>query len=68
MKIEKGVKLPPPKREYPLEEMKRGDSFLLKDRNERSIRTMVSRWNERYYPRRFVVRKVEDGLRIWRER
>jgi len=67
-KLETNIPIPPGRTEYPVETMAVGDSFLLKGKKERSVRSQVTRWNSRLSPKRFIVRKVEEGLRVWREK
>lgn len=69
--IEKGVALPKGKRaekstKYPFKSMEVGDSFLVPDgTNVVSLRAHASA-SGRALGRRFSVRLVEQGVRIWR--
>ncbi len=70
MTIDKGIPIPSPKNPlsiYPWHDMAVGDSFLAPPTiNERSFRTVVSKINKRSVEH-FVVRKMPDGLRVWRD-
>jgi len=67
IKIEKGIPLPGfNRRSYPWVELKKGESFLVKTANQ-GLRTQASR-AARAYGRKFAVRKVEGGMRVWRVR
>ena len=53
-------------RKYPWLEMKRGDSFYVNGPTTRnSISTSASHASRRYQ-RRFTVRKLAQGFRVWR--
>lgn len=77
-KIEKGVKVPPPKggphgaSKYPLAALTPGDSFFVKDgRDVRlisaclggSIRNHIRNRNPKA---RFTLRTMDGGVRVWR--
>ena len=70
-KIDKGVPLPQPRRKYPLDKMKVGDSFFLPvetprtkviDNRIRSTLYSTSR-NQNIH---ITIRKVQGGFRVWR--
>jgi len=67
--IEKGVPMPPPvaKRGFMgvAREMEVGDSFVI-PMSVASARNFAGNCNRVLGPKRFVSRKVDDGLRIWR--
>ena len=73
VKMEKGVEIPPieyvRKPLYPYAQMQVGDSFCLPadeaGKVERSIRASAYR-HSRVKGGKFVVRAVEDGIRVWR--
>lgn len=63
--IESGVPIPP-RPGYPFKQLKVGDSFLLpEDANERILRIRAASVGTRL-GRKFSVRKVEGGFRVWR--
>jgi len=53
---------------YPFADMQEGDSFLITDRKKAdSARVASLRFTKRQRPDwSFVMRRVEDGWRIWR--
>lgn len=63
IKIEKDIPIPKNRRKqkYPWHDMEVGDSFLIQ-RNTLSMGAV----NDRYSPKKFIARKVENGVRIWR--
>lgn len=65
--IEKGIEIPQPKgnRKYPWKEMKVGDSFFLKGGGHSTIYPAASYAGTRNN-KKFVVRAVEGGIRVWR--
>lgn len=71
--IEDGISIPKKerKRKYPWLEMKNGQSFHIdhddvpKQKNGHYV-SIVAPANRRYAPKKFVSRKDETGLRIWR--
>ena len=76
-KIEKGIPIPVSKtvtrqgrgrdRLYPWAEMQVGDSFFVPGEAKRiGVASHASAVCKRYAPKRFVSRKVEGGVRIWR--
>jgi hypothetical protein len=82
-RIEHGKKVPPISRPAPtntmsraaatMNELKKGDSFLVKDpidaiRAAKVMRDLQRRERERSGTRLFTSRKIADGVRIWRTR
>ena len=74
-KIEKGIPIPEKRTRmggsiYPFDKMKVGDSFHLGDkaRNYGEAHTVMIKayLYGRYHNKKFSVRKVEDGYRVWR--
>lgn len=65
-KVEKGVPLPPPRAIYPWSEMEVGDSFFVDDPRMRDLVRRAAAWERRRSGKRFTVRKVRGGLRVWR--
>jgi hypothetical protein len=69
-KIEKGIKIPEffCHRKYPLSEMEVGDSFFVEGTlKKNTINTAVSWWSKRKgNTRKFTIRKVDGGIRVWR--
>lgn len=72
IKIEKGIAIPTPSGrgapKYPWHEMEIGDSFFLKKDVVPMSRmySHISQANKRYAPKKFTLRKLENGVRIWR--
>jgi len=76
-KIEKGIPIPKIKRLNPncrvvplyiWIEMEIGDSFFIPNRDGSSMGYVLKHINKRYAPKRFIVRTLEGGSRIWRKR
>ena len=74
-KIEKGITKPErsrgPGREaiYPWRSMKVGDSFFVPiGETYKGIRGAASSATQRLAPKRFSARKVEGGIRVWRDK
>lgn len=75
-KIERGIKIPPRRHggkleKYPFAKMKVGDSFFVQDRDpKRAVLRLnsVSYSAGKRYGYRFVVRREDDGARVWRVR
>ena len=74
-KIEKGIIIHKAKKglKYPFQQMEIGDSFLFDEKYSREAMTKMSNagraWagkNKNCTHYRFIVRKVEDNIRIWR--
>lgn len=69
--IDRKVPLPKPQRgpraKYPFRTMKKGDSFLVssKARNEFNVRC-ASYMASRRLKVKFTVRRVPEGIRVWR--
>jgi len=65
-KIEKGVVVPKgDKTGYPFDKMELQDSFLVPDGKRSRISSLASYYGNRYH-KRFLVRTVEGGVRVWR--
>lgn len=66
VKLEKGVPLPGQKLRYPYLEMEVGDSFF-REGDERlgMFCNLNWRWGKRLH-RKYVCRKVDGGIRVWR--
>lgn len=69
-KVDKGIPIPSTGRNaalYPWDAMEVGDSFLIPtERRPKSFSTMLSKINDRKQPKRFAMRTVQGGLRVWR--
>lgn len=65
-RIEKGIVCPParPYNKYPFRQMEVGDSFFYRG-GENTIRTAASRAGSRQN-KKFTIRQVKDGYRVWR--
>ena len=69
-KIEKGVPIPKKGREkkvWPFDEMAVGDSFFVTADLHGRAQTAAS-WYSRRDRKKFTVRKVDGGYRVWRTR
>ena len=68
IKIDKGLKIPPPAvgrpRKYPFPDMEVGDSFFSED--VENVSAAVGKYNKRQPETHFVRRRVDGGIRIWR--
>ena len=67
LKIERDVALPPARsrvRLFPFPDMRPGDSFLVENSGT-VVRAAASRY-ARKNGMRFVTRRVEGGVRVWR--
>jgi hypothetical protein len=64
--IEKGISPPEDKNKYPFHEMQVGDSFVAPREREESVRTAASKLSITLAPKRWTVRRNEDGIRVWR--
>ena len=70
-KIDKGVPMPKlrggPGRNpiYPLGDMEVGDSFLVPGEKRSSLRSAIQMYGKRY-GKRFSLRTVDGGQRVWR--
>lgn len=71
--VETDVPIPPGGRErgaskYPFASMKIGDSFPVQDDEwiKRRVATSVSRWNRDNPSTKFIMRKTDNGARVWR--
>lgn len=68
IKIEKGVEIPPQTRrlKYPFEDMEVGDSFFVKA-DPKTIRAAAHNYRKtRDKSRKFTIRAVDGGARVWR--
>jgi len=64
--IEKGIPFPAIRcRKYPFDKMEKGDSFFIATDKLNSVHNSASVWGRRHNMK-FVVRKVDDGARVWR--
>lgn len=60
--IDKGVPIPAHGRsKYPWRTMDIGDSFIIP-----KLTVSMGAVNDRYHPKYFIVRKCDDGYRVWR--
>ncbi len=75
-KIEKNIAIPSRRmyargqsaKKYPFEEMKKGDSFMVKTTSKTKIATVRTYANKigRKNNLKFVTRRVPGGLRVWK--
>lgn len=73
-KIDKGIPLPPrgangPRSRYPLADLEVGDSFFAPVVNGQEPRELLRRLSglpATHKPKRFAMRTVEGGVRVWR--
>ena len=70
-KIEKGIPFPkcngagkPEK--YPWSKLEVGDSFLIAGQDARSVSPLTSAASKRHKGRKYSVRTVDGGVRVWR--
>lgn len=68
LQIERGVAMPTTRSKYPFDDMEPGDSILFREKAQaNSARISSMRFVRVHQPKwRFVMRKVEDGWRLWR--
>lgn len=71
--IEKDVPCEQPKRRtdrYPWGSMGVGDSFFVSssDAKANSVSNAVWHANNKHFPKRYITRRFEDGVRVWREK
>ena len=72
LKIEKGIPIPKIIHRTVLHsilhKMEIGDSIFIECAPDKipSRRTYAGTWSKRYYPKKFMSRTVEGGVRIWR--
>lgn len=72
MRIEKNVPVPAPapvqRRQYPYADMEVGDSVFIpyEGSTQNSTEAAYARVYGSRHSKRFTVRKVEGGLRVWR--
>jgi len=65
IKIEKNVRMPRRLNKYPLSEMNVGDSFLVEEGCELSLRQKIFHFSKKT-GKKFSVLKTPDGKRCWR--
>lgn len=73
LKIERGLPIPKAKRsKYPLDRLEVGDSFLVPvppgesaDKIKARVATAIQDFKDHDPYRRFTLRRVEDGIRVW---
>lgn len=68
--IESGGEVPqdvwrPSRRKYPFPDMEVGQSFFAAGATTKQINGSMQRW-KRVLGRRFAIRKVDGGVRVWR--
>ncbi len=65
--ISKNIPMPKVKTniQYPWDDLEVGDSFLLNPGN-RIPKSNITHANLRYFPKKFTIRKTEEGFRAWR--
>lgn len=67
IKVDKNVPPPRQRGKYPWRQMEVGDSFLVPEGMENSVRYAASYFRKRNPDYKFMVRKQEDGTyRCWR--
>jgi hypothetical protein len=68
LQIERGVTFPVTRSKYPFADMEPGDSILFREKaHANSARISSMRFVRLRQPTwKFVMRKVEDGWRMWR--
>ena len=66
VRIDKNIPIPAAKSKYPFREMEVGDSFLCPKESGKNIYSAAGQANARIKGRRFIVRKTDDGYRVWR--
>lgn len=65
VEVESGVPLPVERRRYPYAQMQVGDSFVVRAVSLQVVCNANYRTGKKL-GRKFVARKVEDGVRVWR--
>lgn len=65
VEVESGVPLPVERRRYPYAQMQVGDSFVVRSVSLQVVCNANYRTGKKL-GRKFVARKVEDGVRVWR--
>lgn len=63
--VDKNVELPVMRVRYPFPDLAIGDSFLARTNNIQVMRNLAYRSGKKL-GRRFVARKCETGVRVWR--
>lgn len=70
IKIDKDIPPPPlgraPATRYPFADLEVGDSFFIPGATPQSISGSTSWARNKLTPRKFTVRTVEGGTRVWR--
>ena len=66
--IDKNIPLPDKRSVYKdiWDNMDVGDSFLVPPESKVTIRSSVYYANKKHSPKRFTIRTIESGVRIWR--
>lgn len=69
LRIEQGIELPTARTKYPFVDMQPGDSIWFTSKEQaNSARVASIRFVKVHQPNwSFVLRKVEDGWRLWRK-
>lgn len=69
LQIEQGIEIPSTRTKYPFMEMEPGDSILFKSKKQAdSARVASIRFVRVHQPDwSFVLRKVDNGWRLWRK-
>ena len=69
-KIEKGIPLPKQRIKYPLNELGVGDSFFVASCNFKSTEyssiTSAANYHASKTGKKFTIRSVDGGVRVWR--
>jgi len=65
IEIDKRVAIPASKPKYPYDDMEVGDSFFVEGGNIQTIANMNWRKGRRL-SMKFISRRVDDGVRVWR--
>jgi len=63
--VESGIPMPTRSSKYPYEELSVGDSFLVTDIPSQIVSNNNWRMSKKL-GRRFVAKKVDGGVRVWR--
>lgn len=63
--VDKGIPIPQPRRKYPWKKMKVGDSFFVPNDCTANVAGGAG-WAGLKYNMRFVCRKMDGGVRVWR--
>ena len=65
LKVEKGVSPPGRISRYPYAVLEVTDSFVIPDLSMQVVCNLNYRWGQKL-GKKFVCRKVDDGIRVWR--